>query len=344
MTEPTVSAGYAKAFSEFAVSLGADRDALFVASGVDRESLADPDARLALDAFKSMMRAAKSLTGKEEIALLFGESPLFFERSILGLITRASPNMGEALRQMNRFGPVINDFKSTGAEGRFVIVRSGGDVWFEDRRTDPNDFPEITEAAFARLVCEFERVLPERGPCALAVEMTHPAPPYRSEYQRIFSAPLTFGAARNAVRINGDWLDAPLPTANSYVFGIFSKHAEALLKELERSRTFRGEIESRLIPILHTGDIAMEHIAGEMGLSRSTLYRRLRDEGVTFDAVVDDLRRLMADHYLAEAKTTIAEIAYLVGFSDPAAFSKAYKRWTGMNPRDARPARPATER
>jgi AraC-like DNA-binding protein len=336
MIEPTVSASYARAFAEFAVSLGADRAGLLKMAGIDPESLADPDQRIALSDYRSLVGAAKALTERPAIAIHFGESPLFFERSILGLIIRASPTMGEAFRQMNRFGPVINDFQWTGTEGRFVVTHTETGAWLEDRRASPNEFPEITESAFARLVCEFERIFPDRGRFALAVEMTHEAPPYRSEYERVLKAPLKFGAARNAIRIESAWLDAPIPTANSYVFGIFSKHAELLLKELELSKTFRGEVERRLIPILHTGEIGMDELAGAIGLSRSSLYRRLKAEGVTFDEVVDDLRRRMADHYLAGAKTTIAEIAYLVGFSDPGAFSKAYKRWTGASPSNVR--------
>ena len=336
MNEATVSASYALAFAEFATTFGVLRGELLGKAGIKPAALADPDNRIRLQDYKSLMAAAKALTGKPDIAIRFGESPLFFERSILGLIIRAAPTMAAAFEQMNRFGPVINDFRSMGCEGRFVVNHRDDGVWLEDRRVDPNDFPEITESAFARLVCEYERIFPELGSFALAVEMTHDAPAYRDAYERALRAPLTFGAPRNAILVEERWLDVRIPTANSYVFGIFSRHAENLLEELQRSRTIRGEIERRLIPLLHTGDISMDEIAREMGLSRSSLYRRLRLEGATFDRIIDDLRRRMADHYLAEAKTTIAEIAYLVGFSDPAAFSKAYKRWTGKNPRGFR--------
>ncbi len=336
MTEPTVSASYATAFVEFAVSLGADRAALFAEARVDQGALTDPDARLALTGFKALLRASRALTGDAAIALHFGECPLFFERSILGLIIRSASTMGEALRQMNRFGPVINDFPFYGSDGRFALVREEGGIWLEDRRCDPNDFPEITESAFARLVCEYERIYPERVRFALTVEMTHEAPAWRAEYERILRAPLFFKAARNAIRIDEAWLTAPIPTANSYVFGIFSARAEALLKELEQSRTLSGRIESLLIPILHAGDIGMDEVAGKMGLSRSSLYRRLREEGTSYDIVLDNLRRRMAEHYLSAGKASVSEVAYLIGFSEPGAFSKAYRRWTGKSPSEAK--------
>jgi AraC-like DNA-binding protein len=120
------------------------------------------------------------------------------------------------------------------------------------------------------------------------------------------------------------------------VFGVLSAHADALLKELESSKTTRGRVESLLMPILHTGVASVDTIAGKLGLSRQTLYRNLKVEGVTFEQVLDELRHRLALHYLSGKKVSVNETAYLVGFSDPAAFSRAFKRWTGISPRDAR--------
>jgi len=77
----------------------------------------------------------------------------------------------------------------------------------------------------------------------------------------------------------------------------------------------------------------MDTIAARLGLSRQTLFRRLKAEGVTFEQVLDSLRHKLALHYLSGKKTSVSQTAYLVGFSDPAAFSRAFKRWTGSSPR-----------
>ncbi len=90
------------------------------------------------------------------------------------------------------------------------------------------------------------------------------------------------------------------------------------------------------MPILHTGEVSVETIAGKLGTSRQTLYRNLKDEGVTFEQVLDALRHRMALDYIASRKVSVNETAYLVGFSDPASFSRAFKRWTGKSPRDWR--------
>jgi AraC-like DNA-binding protein len=112
---------------------------------------------------------------------------------------------------------------------------------------------------------------------------------------------------------------------------MFNGHADALLKSLGESKTTRGRVEALLIPLLHTGELAMDAVAKALGMSRQTLYRRLKAEGVNFDQVLDDLRRRMAETYLE--KLSVNETAYLVGFSETSAFSRAFKRWTGSSPR-----------
>ena len=113
-----------------------------------------------------------------------------------------------------------------------------------------------------------------------------------------------------------------------------SERAEALLKSLENATTTRGRVESVLMPVLHTGTASMDKIAGKMGLSRQTLFRKLKVEGTTFEKVLDALRHRLALDYLSGRKVSVNETAYLVGFSDPAAFSRAFKRWTGASPRN----------
>jgi AraC-like DNA-binding protein len=92
------------------------------------------------------------------------------------------------------------------------------------------------------------------------------------------------------------------------------------------------------MPVLHTGNANMDAIAGKLGISRQTLFRKLKAEGVTFEKVLDELRYRMAADYLGARKVSVNETAYLVGFSEPAAFSRVFKRWSGCSPRTLRAA------
>lgn len=109
--------------------------------------------------------------------------------------------------------------------------------------------------------------------------------------------------------------------------------ASAFVSAMERQSPFRKEVEQRIEALLERGEATIDRVAGEMGLSRQTLYRRLKEEGVTFEQLLDRLRHRLALRYLKEQRMSVKATSYRLGFSDPAAFSRAFKRWTGSPPR-----------
>ena len=335
MPEPTVSAGYATAFMEFAASKGADEARLVELSGVRSADLFDQDNRIPFSRYVALVRVAKSLCNDPALALEFGAASDFRKFSVVGLIAHASATMMEALVQLNRYGRLVVEVEGLGGGPRFQHVQNDGELWLEDRRINPNEFPELTESTWSRFICHARRNF-SHATFALAARVTHAEPAHRAAYDRLWKIPITFGSDCNALRIEPNWPSLKIESESRYVFGILSEHAEALLKKLESSTTTRGRVESLLMPILHTGDVSMEKIADKMGMSRQTLYRRLKAEGVSFEGLLDELRRTMALHYLSGKRVSVNEAAYLVGFSDPTAFSRAFKRWTGSSPRALR--------
>jgi len=338
MRELTVGAGYARGLMELAVAKGACRRALAERSGIDPEDLQDQDGRIPFENYVALMRAGKALSGCSALGLHYGEQVDIGQVSIVGLIGQTSETMAEALVQLNRYVPLIVETEHPAAGERFQVTWDRQGLWMMDARRNADAFPELTESAFAQLVCGPRRM--GAPPFLKAVHVTHAEPPHRPEYERIFQVPIVFGSDRNALQIDGVAMASqPLaPRLPRYVFGVLSEHAEAMLKNLESSKSARGRVETLLMPILHTGEASMDVIATKMGLSRQTLFRKLRAEGVTFAGVLDELRHRLAVDYLRGAKVSVNETAYLVGFSDPAPFSRAFKRWTGASPRSLRAA------
>lgn len=336
MAEPTVGAGYARGLVELAATRGADRERLAAQAGVDLALLDDHDNRLPFPRYVALMRAAKALTGEPALALHFGEAFDLSELSILGLICHASETMLDAFRQMNRYGQLVVEARNADQGERFELVRRDAALWLVDNRVMPPDFPELVESTFALMVCGTRPF--GDTPFVHEVHVTHADPGYRAEYERVFRAPVVFGADWHAMRIDEAWLDHRIALQPRYVFGVLAAHADALLERIERSRTCRGEVELDLMTVLHTGSVGVEDVARRLGTSRQTLYRRLKAEGVTFEQVLDALRRQLALHYLGSRRVSVNETAYLVGFSDPASFSRAFRRWTGMSPKAMRAA------
>jgi AraC-like DNA-binding protein len=328
MPELTVAAGLARGLMELAVSKGASQADLAERSGIDPEELKDQDNRIPFANYVALMRAGKALCDDPALALHYGETNDLSHISIVGLIGYASETMFDGLMQLNRYGRLVVEFDG-GAE-RFQVTPKDGGLWVVDTRENPNEFPELTESTFARMICAPRQFGVTQ--LATAVHVTHAAPAHRDEYERIYGAPVTFESGWNAMRIDEAWMTYRIQHQHRYVFGVLSEHADALLKRLERSKSTRGRVESLLMPVLHAGDASMELIATKMGLSRQTLFRKLKAEGTSFEKVLDALRHQLALHYLNGKKVSVNETAYLVGFSDRATFSRAYKRWTGASP------------
>lgn len=341
MVQPTVSAGLVVGLIAYAGQRGADMAQLAREAGLEPGLPGDFDSRLPFIRYADAIRVAGRMLGDPAIALHYGEAVGMAALSVVGLIMEASATMGEALRQLQRYGRLVVEVEDAAVGPRFALAQVEQRLFLVDGRSDPNAFPELTEGAFARLACGPRRFL--NRPHVLGVQVTHPAPAYRAEYERIFACPVQFDAPWNALELPVDiasWAIAPDP---HYVFGALAERADDLLAEHGADGSVRGQLEALLLAVLHHGDIDSTDMAARLGCSRPTLFRRLRAEGTSYGAVVADLRRRLAIQYLRGRRVSVNDTAYLVGFSEAAAFSRAFKRWTGQSPGAFRQPPPSTK-
>src|SRR5207247_368016 len=147
---------------------------------------------------------------------------------------------------------------------------------------------------------------------------------------------------RDAMCAGDSWMARKPPSSSRPVLDVLKVHSEALLEKLESAKSTRGRVENLLTPLLHTGGATMGAIASKLGLSRQSLFRKLKAEGVTFEQVLDGLRHTLALRYLNGEGLSVKETAFRLGFSEPASFSRAFKRWTGTSPAMVRRKDPAS--
>lgn len=335
MARPSVAAAISVRVIEFAEERGASREELLAQAGIDPVLLEDLDARIPLTQHAALLRTAKTMCNDPAFALHYGEAVNLAEVSVVGLIGYACETMFDAFVQLQRYSRLMMDF-GLGMQPRFALASEPDGLWLEDNRPDPNSTPELTETVFAQMVSGTRRF--GDTPFVLAVEVTHAEPGYAHEYERVLGAPVNFRCARNRMRIDENWLTRRVEAQPKYAFAILARHADEMLAELDRLDSFAARVEQMLLAKLHTGDVGIATMAAQLGLSRDTLYRRLKREGVTYEGLVAAVRHRMALDYLAGDRVSVSETAYLLGFSDPAAFSRAFRRWTGRSPRDYRRA------
>lgn len=125
-----------------------------------------------------------------------------------------------------------------------------------------------------------------------------------------------------------------MPAADqSPLQALLGQLSRALVAAIERPTGFTSTVERALEARLAAGHpVRIDAIAAELGVSRQTLYRRLRTEATTFEDLLDGLRHRLAVHYLRDEQLSVKAASYRLGFSEPAAFSRAFKRWTGASP------------
>lgn len=331
MKKPTLAAGFAAAFVDFAVTKGADRAALLQIAGLSEDDLAQQDGRVTVEAYYTIIGAAIKMTGDGALVMRNNIETKLQDFSIVGQIVHSSETLVHSVEQVNRYLRLMSEVDIMDGKDRYEIITEDGRVWITDNLPNPNESPMAIEASFSRFISEFRRSFPDQA-FALHLEVTYPAPPYVDAYEELLQIPVTFDGTRNAMEIDRFWLNTDFEDGNQYVFSVFTQHADRLLAELNKVETMRSEVERLIVPEMQNGTISMDKIATSLGMSRQTLYRRLQDEGVTFAEVHDDLRHRMARDFLTARKISVNETAYLLGFSEASSFVRAFKRWTGQSP------------
>lgn len=333
VNDQTIAAGFAASLAGYASDHGAKRDLLLEESGLSEDDLADQDNRIPRDAYQALIGSAIRQTGDTALLLRHTLETRLETMSVVGQIVHTSTSLRHSFEQLNRYMHLMGDVELPPGVDRFELLHTEDGLWIVDHLALPPEQSLLTEMSFARFISEFRRSFPEVT-FEIAMEVTYPPPPHVEQYPALFRVPVQFSAARNALQIDPVW-DGPVSSfepGNQYAFGIFTRHADEMLAKLQADSSIRARIEAQILPKLHEGSISMDKIAHEIAMSRQTLYRRLKEEGVTFAEIHDDLRKRMAIEYLEGQKVTVNETAYLLGFSEASSFVRAFKRWTGLSP------------
>src|SRR6185369_4479817 len=223
MPNPTIAAGYPKAFLDFAVSKGADRQTLLDRSGIPPADLSDLDKRIPLGNYLALIKAGIELCREPALSLLFGEAVNVQKLSIAGLMGTAFSfdSIESARQQIDRYSPLALDTDDADANA-IEFVRENGDVALKFTWKVYVDYPLLTEAACARTICgvrQMQAAVPELAKMTFpkAIHFTHKEPDYRAEYDRIFGVPIVFESHMNAIVVFEEFLSIRLQNTNPYL-------------------------------------------------------------------------------------------------------------------------------
>jgi AraC-like DNA-binding protein len=154
-------------------------------------------------------------------------------------------------------------------------------------------------------------------------------------YEDYFRTHITKSGS-NGITFSAQDAERPFLTANDAMWSFFEPQLNQRMQDLTQHATYTEKVRACLIEILASGQYKVEDVASRLAVSRRTLQRNLRNEGTTFQQVLDGLREELAHHYLAKSKYSSGQIAFLLGYEDPNSFSRAFRSWTGQTPDTAR--------
>ena len=310
-------------------SKGGALDAFWRATDLTPQMIADPEARVSPAQFCIAWAEATRLAGDPALALRIAETTPPGAFGIVEYVCRSAPTLRDALAQWVRYLGILDD----AVEVALVDVPEGLALRVVVESEAPA--PASHELCFA-LVLSNARRMANRKLEPVAVRFTHPMPSgHAARYRAFFGKSMQFGAKRTELVLAKADGDAALTTADPSLLAILVPAAEKKRERTTRDPPLVDQVRRVLGSALSSDDAQLSSVAKRLGITARSLQRRLQDEGTSFQSLRDETRKTLADRYLAEGMS-LAEISFLLGFSEPSAFFRAFKRWTGLTPIERR--------
>ncbi len=306
---------------------GCDPEPLFVAAGLDLSRATDPHARFPMMRMQKLWKLAVEASGDPCLGLTAAR---MFQPALLhglGLAWLVSDTLLDAFGRLVRYARLINsalDFRMEEQPDSVYLVT----VLPE---TLPPDFQyaaiDLGMASFLRM-CQITAghpILPR------STTLQRPTPPCPAQFEDVFGASIEYGAPVNRLCFDRDLLTRHLASANPELARINDQVVMDYLARFDRD-SIAMQVRSKIIHQLPDGIPKQEVIADTLHVSLRSLQRKLKEEDTSFRDLLEDTRQQLALQYLRDTRRSIGEITYLLGFSEPSNFTRAFKRWTGKSP------------
>lgn len=300
---------------------------LLTGTGISARRLQSPDYLISRAQYEAVVSNMLALTQDPGIAFSLSGRADLRKMGIVGYAMISAKSLRDAsgvwLAYSNSLVglPVYLETFRPLPRGYEVSVRSTGTIGAIERF-------EIEDLMLSglRVIEDLTGVKPRIG----ALKLAYPAPPHRALYEQTFNCPVSFNASVSLIRIVQPNLNTPVRTNNKEAFTVSIQHCRNILRSIPGSQGIVKQLRSLFLET--PGQLpTLQQAATAIGLSRITLRRRLEAQGIGYQVVKDQFRFDLAREYLASGSLSQKQISHLLGFSTPAAFSRAFKHWSGVS-------------
>jgi AraC-like DNA-binding protein len=252
------------------------------------------------------------------------------DSEVFGFLAISCATLGQAYERTAAYRGLYN----VGARWDLLLTSDASRLVWQPWAGEPDDpayraAMDYAVADMANSICRLGRTRPRPK----QVKLKHAAPERTGPFDKFYGAEVAFGADCYELVYEAGLSELPIETFNSKLRDYFDEACRQLVGKFDAAAGVTERVRRNLIASMDGGDTAIEKAAKQVGMSTRSLQRRLADEGTTYNEVLSDVREEFAKRYLARGNVSASEVAFLLGFTEPPAFFKAFKRWTGMTPR-----------
>jgi len=305
---------------------GLNNRELFERAGLNPAKLRNPDARYPDKRIIKLWEYA--LEAIDDPCLGLEVASHFYPTTLhaLGFAWLASQTLKDAFERLIRYSRIITDveklsFEETTQDFRFKIHLP------DDRPYFPY---EDYDAAFA-IVVHLCRLSCGNDFCPKHIVMQREEPACVDRFYALFRCSIEFSSDSYEIWFNKPDIGKQLPAANERLALMNDKVVMDYLVELDKDDIVM-QVKQKLIDQLPTGKVTQKDIANALHMSERSLQRKLAEHKTSYKKILDEVRKELAKGYINDARLSINEITYLIGFSEPANFTRAFKRWHGTSP------------
>lgn len=322
----TFLATMGQVFVRLVAMYGIDARALLHEAGVDPTLLRDPNARIASSASDVAFAKAATLIPDAAFGLRAARCWHPSNLGALGYAWLASSTLRTGLERLQRYSRIVGEK----AHIKVTDTREGLRFVYDHRRSDPL-LRAIGADFVMSLVLDMCRMNYGASLRPVEVRLSRARPGDTGPYRHFYGCPIHFQANEDSFLISHRVADEPLPTANRQLAGTLDGILAAQLAALDKNN-LPARCKSNLLEQLTSGEASEEDMARQLHMSRRTLQRKLAESNTTYQKLVDDTRRDLALRYMEDPGKSITDVTFLLGFSGQSAFTRAFRRWTGMSP------------
>jgi len=313
-------------------ALGVRADELLRGVGIDPH--APPDLHQLLPSetyYEFLEQLADACDGPPTFHIKTGATMQCEDLGALGLSWKAAPCLFQSFERAARFSKIL-----VGTASYAIVDRGDTMLMTHTRTTEDRRGMRLSKEATLATLLSMARETAAADLVPLAVQYSHPAMDTAPAVEAYFKCPVTFRADVDALVFDRETMMRPNPMADDGVYRFFESYLEEELGRRDQEDALDARIKLQVSERLSDGVPTISEIAGGLGLSGRTLQRRLSESGLSFQSLVDDSRRQLAERLLLRTEYSLAEVAFLTGFSEQSAFTRAFKRWAGRTPRTFR--------